>query len=186
MVNATKQINTLSSSLGKAGLVGAAGAAGVAIGLLITKLINSSQDKSLRKANVSALESKGISKMTDSELNSFMAKQQRSFKGASGFGSNLADIFSGRDENKNLRDNAVMTMQTILDEKRIRERRAEGVAGMTSQPFLSDVPSVTPSQSQETVKKEKVELVIRDESGKAEVTQNTSGDGLTIVQTGAM
>jgi hypothetical protein len=47
-------------------------------------------------------------------------------------------------------------------------------------------PAVNMGQSQETVKKEKVELVIRDESGKSEVTQNTAGDGLTIVQTGAM
>lgn len=47
-------------------------------------------------------------------------------------------------------------------------------------------PAVSMGQSQENVTKEKVELVIRDESGKAEVTQNTTGNGLTVVQTGAM
>jgi hypothetical protein len=198
VVNATKQINSLSTALGKAGLVGAAGAAGVAIGLLITKLINNSQDKSLRKANVSALESRGISKMTDSELNSFMAKQQKTLKGASGFGSNLSDIFSGRDENKNLRDNAVMAMQSILEEKRMRADRNAKTANMTSrsmaftasepdfmQQMMSDTrPGVTMSQPQETVKTERVELVIKDEAGKAEVTTNTASGHLAINHTG--
>lgn len=180
VVNATKQINSLSTSLGKAGLVGAAAAAGVAIGSLITFLVNKSQDKSLGKANDSALESRNISKMSNSELDSFMKTQQRNLKGASGFGSNLADIFSGRDENKNLRDNSVMAMQTILDEKRMRANRSARTANMTSQ----SMATVTPTQSQDSTRTEKVELVIRDESGKAEVTKNTASGHLAIAHTG--
>lgn len=180
VVNATKQINSLSTSLGKAGLVGAAAAAGVAIGSLITFLVNKSQDKSLGKANDSALESRNISKMSNSELDSFMKTQQRNLKGASGFGSNVADIFSGRDENKNLRDNSIMAMQTILDEKRIRANRSARTANMTSQ----SMATVTPTQSQDSTRTEKVELVIRDESGKAEVTKNTASGHLAIAHTG--
>lgn len=191
-----------SKIVGVGGMVISAFAAGWEVGTLIFDKWFASLDILAEKAgNVAAAMGINAPKMTDNELDTNqkkMATQQKKLE--IGKGEAIAAAFNplmafrtaykyvtNRDALKNTRQAQI----DILQEKKRRMESNVAPVGKSSTEMdsastvpVDRVPQVQ-VQRMESMKTEKTEIVIRDETGRAEVTKGRSSKGLTLLKTGA-
>lgn len=188
----TAKTKGLAGVVGKGGLLFTALAAGWGVGSFIFNEWNTAMDNLLTRAqNVSSKIGMTAHKMTNKELDSSLrsegSKQREQDSIWSGARALLTGRFGERDE---ARTASRQSQIDILSEKLSRMRMP--TPGAQSMNFSVqevnnasiDMPQAQVSRS-ESVKKEVVELVIRDESGRAEVRGGGNFNGLKLATTGA-
>jgi hypothetical protein len=175
-------IGGLSKALGAGGLVLAAGAAGVAVGTLINKLAEGRAQASMAKGNEAVQAQRGIGSASMSELNARIKKLNRAEKDVSSFGSYLSDMFTVGQDSQDARDEIRKARAAIQGEQM---RRLSGALQAGAQAPALASPQVTSSETR-TTNTERTELVIRDESGRAEITRGGKNGTVKLVPTGAM
>lgn len=204
---ATGAVGTLSSAVGKGGMLVAALAAGWAVGsVIVEKWINGMDRIALSAENTAAKLSMGLGKAKDKELGDRMAqlkKQEKqlgdkwSWKSVRAvLSGDIQDVTSARIANKKAQEAVLMEQLKRLQEGNaavnevnklgyIAGRQSGGVGETPSLNPLENAPMAQSSKT-ETITREHVELVIKDETGRSEISKKSNAKGLTLIRTGAM
>lgn len=198
------KVKGLAGMVGKGGLLVAAFAAGWAVGSVIfDKWNNAASNLALNAENMAARVSMSFRKMSDDQLKTTdrtLAAQEQ--KLTSTFESVKAFVTGNYQEHQSairaVKDARIKGLteqfgRLSRGNELVKEREKLGFmagrqsGGVGDQPALNpvDMPQAQVSRS-ETVTREVTEVVIRDETGRAEVTKGKSTAGLTLAHTGGM
>jgi tape measure domain-containing protein len=212
---ASVALGKMAGVLGKGGVWGAAviaaGALGVSIGTEISDAFNRSLDSILTKANnVSSQIGLMVSKMNNIELDVALKQQQNVQKEQDSLWTGVKSLFTGRmQERDDARTASRQAQIDILKEQKRRlgaEMRSKqmGTKRLISGAFKSAAPSVSDEMvfseqevasaakkpqvqmsRSESTKTERIEVVIRDETGRAEVVKGGHNKGFKLADSGA-
>jgi len=189
---AGKAVGGLSTALGSTGLVAAAGAAGVAVGLFITKILEENAklaDATDNKGGNKAADiGRGASKMGIGQLQKSRAILEREKRNLQKNGN------VGTRAWKQALEGIDIAMQQVdtnlkLKTKQYIEKGPVGMFAGDAQGQTQSVPAASPQMSfssSETSKTERTELVIRDETGRGEITKGGKNGTVKLVPTAAM
>jgi len=184
----------VSKVLGKGGLITAAAAAGVAVGLLINKLVDKSE-KADRAARNSAVQlQRGLGGASLKELQGRKASLERKRQKTDTLGGFASDVIASggltgyllglNTENKD-------ALKEISDaNKAINAEIARRVGGVGPTAQAETPAPLAPPQSSTssttTTTTERTELTIKDETGRTEITKGGTNGTVKLVPTGAM
>lgn len=165
-----------------AGLVGLALSIGLAIGKLIDAFIDAKSKTATELGNMAVKSQQGLGSASMSELGSRVKKLNQAEKDASGFWSYASDVFSFGQDSQDARDEIRRARAAVQGEQM---RRLSGALQAGSQAPSLATPQVATSETR-TTNTERTELVIRDETGRAEITRGGKKGTVKLVPTGAM
>jgi tape measure domain-containing protein len=192
-------LGELGSALGKGGLVAAAAAAGVAVGLFINQLIQDSQKLGNEINNRALAAQQGLGEASLQDLQKRNQELSRGFEKASGFGAFLSDVFAPGAANAEAMQTTLESQRRIIAELESRKQRGMALqqnaelmglggerGGGGTFPGQVVAPATSTTSRSETVTTERTELTIRDESGRAEITKGGANGTVKLVPTGGM
>lgn len=181
----TGKVKGLAGIVGKGGLLASSLAAGVAIGTTLFNEWESSLDRILTKAqNVSATMGLKVNKMSDVELARAAVTEQKKVMEADSLWTGMRAVFTGRwGEVQETKSTAKQAQIDIVKEQ-LRRVTPQGKIDIDEEQPGRVTPQAQSTRT-ETVEKQVTEIVIRDETGKAEVTKGKATMGLPLVRTGA-
>jgi len=176
-------VGKLATALGKAGLLGVALGVGYAIGTLVDKLIEARQNASIAAGNAAVKAQRGLGTASDEELKRRLEQMKAKEKRTNTIWGHVTDVFTPGAETEEAVKEIRAAKQAIMNEQLSRQFAA--LRSSSPSVAASTAPVETISRN-ETTRTDRTELVIRDESGRAEITKGGKSGTVKLVPTGAM